>query len=254
MQAARVESAAERASGEFKEADVALPPVPDAGGEGWFDLYVGNGFDKQPPAVVPPLTRDAMTHSVLTVTRADTLPGHLAKVIARLTTARAGAEPAVSDTLGAIVRELDRMQGDAARVRGDAREALVGRLRELDDAMGRVLRESMTTAQLEALLRASDVEAPMHLINPYSFDPPIAPHVAAALEGVKIDMEVIARACDELTRLADVVIVEGAGGFMIPLNATRTSAELTGSPDAIAVTRCSASITACGLMSLLLRS
>ena len=43
-----VESAAERASGEFKEADVALPPVPDAGGEGWFDLYVGNGFDKQP--------------------------------------------------------------------------------------------------------------------------------------------------------------------------------------------------------------
>lgn len=87
-------------------------------------------------------------------------------------------------------------------------------------------RENGVFEDVEALLRASDVEAPMNLINPYSFDPPIAPHVAAALEGVKIDMEVIARACDELTRLADIVIVEGAGGFMIPLNATRTSADL----------------------------
>ncbi len=87
-------------------------------------------------------------------------------------------------------------------------------------------RENGVFEDVEALLRASDVDAPMNLINPYSFDAPIAPHVAAALEGVKIDVEVIARACDELTRLADVVIVEGAGGFMIPLNATRTSADL----------------------------
>ena len=27
---------------------MALPPVPDAGGEGWFDLYIGNASDKQP--------------------------------------------------------------------------------------------------------------------------------------------------------------------------------------------------------------
>ena len=87
-------------------------------------------------------------------------------------------------------------------------------------------RENGRFDDVEALLAASDVEAPLNLISPYAFDPPIAPHVAAAIEGVKIDMEVIARACDELTRLADIVIVEGAGGFMIPLNATRTSADL----------------------------
>ncbi len=81
-------------------------------------------------------------------------------------------------------------------------------------------------ADVEALARASTVRAPAELANPYAFQPAIAPHIAAELARVEIDLDVIARACGELARLADVVVVEGVGGFMVPLNGRRTGADL----------------------------
>ncbi len=76
------------------------------------------------------------------------------------------------------------------------------------------------------LTAASNVSAPAELINPYCFDPPIAPHIAAAQAGVEIDFNVIRAAYAQLTAMADVVIVEGAGGLLVPLNATQTIADL----------------------------
>jgi len=73
---------------------------------------------------------------------------------------------------------------------------------------------------------ASNVKAPRELINPYFFKEPIAPHIAAEKTGIKIEIEVIKRAFDELTKLADIVIVEGAGGFLVPLNEAETIADL----------------------------
>jgi dethiobiotin synthetase len=79
---------------------------------------------------------------------------------------------------------------------------------------------------VEALIRAGSVRAPGKLVNPYAFDPVIAPHIAAELSGVRIDIDVIARAYDELSRRAAVVVVEGVGGFLVPLNARDTGADL----------------------------
>jgi len=75
---------------------------------------------------------------------------------------------------------------------------------------------------------ASNVKAPRKLTNPYSFKEPIAPHIAAELAGEAIDITVIQQAFDALSELADIVIVEGAGGFLVPLNDTETMADLAG--------------------------
>jgi dethiobiotin synthetase len=73
---------------------------------------------------------------------------------------------------------------------------------------------------------ASNVKAPRALINPYSFNEAIAPHIAAEKVGVEIKIEVILQAFETLAKLADIVIVEGAGGFLVPLNADKTMADL----------------------------
>ena len=76
-------------------------------------------------------------------------------------------------------------------------------------------------------LRAnSNVAAPLNLVNPYSFAPPIAPHIAALQSGTEIDLDHIVSCFQVLRELADVVLVEGAGGLMVPLNATQDIADL----------------------------
>ena len=73
---------------------------------------------------------------------------------------------------------------------------------------------------------ASNVKAPRALTNPYSFKEPIAPHIAAEKEGKTIELALIKQAFDELCNLADIVIVEGAGGLLVPLNNTNDMADL----------------------------
>jgi dethiobiotin synthetase len=73
---------------------------------------------------------------------------------------------------------------------------------------------------------ASNFAAPADLVNPYCFEPPIAPHIAAARAGVVIDIERIATAYAALSALADRVVVEGAGGFRVPLGPDADTADL----------------------------
>jgi dethiobiotin synthetase len=78
-----------------------------------------------------------------------------------------------------------------------------------------------------ALLRAaSNVEAPPQFVNPYCFEPPIAPHLAAEQAGAAIDLATIAHAFRQLAAIADIVIVEGIGGFCVPLNRNEDSTDL----------------------------
>jgi dethiobiotin synthetase len=74
---------------------------------------------------------------------------------------------------------------------------------------------------------ASNVQAPRELTNPYSFKPAIAPHIAADKAGINIEINVIKQAFEALTKLADIVIVEGAGGFLVPLNSKESTTDLT---------------------------
>lgn len=76
------------------------------------------------------------------------------------------------------------------------------------------------------LVSASNVTAPLRQINPYAFLPPIAPHIAAENAGVKISLDVIVDAYQQLSAQADVVIVEGVGGFYVPLGDGIDTADL----------------------------
>ncbi len=77
-----------------------------------------------------------------------------------------------------------------------------------------------------ALHEAGNVAAPLDLINPYRFAPAIAPHIAAEKAGVEIDLDLIVRSYHALAEMADMVVVEGAGGFFVPVNASQTLADL----------------------------
>ncbi len=81
------------------------------------------------------------------------------------------------------------------------------------------------------LTQASNVKAPRELVNPYSFTAPIAPHIAAEQAGVEIEIAVIKQAFDKLAAMADIVIVEGAGGFLVPLNHRQSMADLAAALD-----------------------
>jgi dethiobiotin synthetase len=77
------------------------------------------------------------------------------------------------------------------------------------------------------LLQADgNVQAARELVNPYSFQPAIAPHIAAQQSGVYIELGRILEAYHALAGLADIVIVEGVGGFRVPLNDTQDTADL----------------------------
>ncbi|MFO1205863.1 MAG: dethiobiotin synthase [Burkholderiales bacterium] len=76
------------------------------------------------------------------------------------------------------------------------------------------------------LAAASGLGTPIDLANPYRFRPAIAPHVAAAQAGVRIDLKRIAGACRALADRADCVVVEGVGGLRVPLNDNDDVADL----------------------------
>ncbi len=83
-----------------------------------------------------------------------------------------------------------------------------------------------TFHDVEGLVAAANIAAPREWVNPYAFDPPIAPHIAAARAGVRIELPRILAAWRELSRLADAVVVEGVGGFRVPLNESEDAADL----------------------------
>ncbi|MBI2917844.1 MAG: dethiobiotin synthase [Chloroflexi bacterium] len=67
---------------------------------------------------------------------------------------------------------------------------------------------------------------PLEMVNPYALEQPLAPAVAAEMEGVEIRLEVIESAYRQLARRHDLVLVEGAGGLLVPLTGTCFMADL----------------------------
>lgn len=83
-----------------------------------------------------------------------------------------------------------------------------------------------TNEDVDAILAAAPVAAPRALVNPYCFDPPVAPHAAALRAGRPIRFDAILDAHAQLAALADVVVVEGVGGFRVPLGGDGDTADL----------------------------
>jgi dethiobiotin synthetase len=68
--------------------------------------------------------------------------------------------------------------------------------------------------------------APYPLVNPYALELPLAPHLAAQYAGISIDFDVIGAAFRQLQAQTDIVLVEGVGGWTVPLNAAQEVADL----------------------------
>jgi dethiobiotin synthetase len=86
---------------------------------------------------------------------------------------------------------------------------------------GRLLNSDVTE-----LINAGNMEANIELINPYVFAPAIAPHIAAEQVGVTVSLDKIQQAFDALQSQTEVILVEGAGGFCVPINRQETMADL----------------------------
>lgn len=77
------------------------------------------------------------------------------------------------------------------------------------------------------LLQARGVPGiPYADVNPYALREPIAPHFAAARGGIQVDLAVIGAAFARLSARVDAVVVEGIGGWRVPLNEIETTADL----------------------------
>jgi dethiobiotin synthetase len=82
------------------------------------------------------------------------------------------------------------------------------------------------------LMAASGVEAPYREVNPYALANPIAPHIAAGQAGIEIKLGVIRKAYMALAERAERVVVEGVGGWRVPLGPALALSDL---PNALGV-------------------
>ncbi len=73
---------------------------------------------------------------------------------------------------------------------------------------------------------ASTVRVPPGLDNPILLPEPLSPHIAAARAGTPIEFGTVLAAVAGLRARTDALVVEGAGGFLVPLSATQTGADL----------------------------
>jgi len=76
------------------------------------------------------------------------------------------------------------------------------------------------------LQQQASIELDYAQINPCAFAPAIAPHIAAEQAGVRMGIENITNKYSELSCVSDCVLVEGVGGWQVPLNEDETLADL----------------------------
>lgn len=86
--------------------------------------------------------------------------------------------------------------------------------------------EGLRNADALLLQRQASHAVDYPLINPYAFRPAIAPHLAAEQAGQRIKIGKITERFIQLKGMADGVVVEGVGGWLVPLNDVETVADL----------------------------
>jgi dethiobiotin synthetase len=117
-------------------------------------------------------------------------------------------------------------------------QVTLGLMRHLQDRGRRVLamkpvasgcqRTAQGLRNADALLLQRQGSQPLEYreVNPYAFEPAIAPHLAAHEAGVRIELNTIRTGFERLAAQADQVCVEGVGGWLVPLNEAQTAADL----------------------------
>ena len=86
----------------------------------------------------------------------ESLSAHLDRVVARLVARRAGADAVLDAALDGIVRELDAARAGSKHLRGDRREAMLERLRELDRRIVDAARTASDTETMQRITKEAD--------------------------------------------------------------------------------------------------
>lgn len=76
------------------------------------------------------------------------------------------------------------------------------------------------------LMQHASLALPYESVNPCTFAEPVAPHIAARMAGHEIEIAPLETIFTTIAGHADYVIVEGVGGWQVPLNARETTADL----------------------------
>jgi len=79
---------------------------------------------------------------------------------------------------------------------------------------------------VDALASRVSVTLPQEITSPYIFQTPAAPHIAAFLENKDIDSKHLLDCYRQVRALTDAVVVEGVGGFRVPLNDSYDTADM----------------------------
>ncbi|MCH4223554.1 dethiobiotin synthase [Alcaligenes aquatilis] len=79
---------------------------------------------------------------------------------------------------------------------------------------------------VNALARHSSLNAAPETLTPYLFKPAAAPHILAEQAGIELEPTLIQKTVQAAVKSADYVVVEGVGGFMLPLGQGRTGVDL----------------------------
>ncbi|GLP96659.1 dethiobiotin synthase [Paraferrimonas sedimenticola] len=84
----------------------------------------------------------------------------------------------------------------------------------------------LRNADAQALMAAANTELEYATVNPLSFEPAIAPHIAAAEQNVSLCCELLNQVMDfDALKDLDFALVEGAGGWLLPFNQSETMAD-----------------------------
>ncbi|BCF87156.1 MULTISPECIES: dethiobiotin synthase [Paraburkholderia] len=122
--------------------------------------------------------------------------------------------------------EIGKTLVSAALLRGFAREGLRATAMKPIAAGASLVDGVLHNEDADQLDAAANVLLPPEIRTPFMLREPAAPHIAAALENVMLDMTRIVDAHNAALQMADVVVVEGVGGFRVPLTDAHDTADL----------------------------
>jgi len=122
--------------------------------------------------------------------------------------------------------EIGKTLVSAALLRGFAREGLRAAAMKPIAAGASLVDGVLHNEDADQLDAAANVLLPPEIRTPFMLREPAAPHIAAALENVMLDMTRIVDAHNAALQMADVVVVEDVGGFRVPLTDAHDTADL----------------------------
>jgi len=93
---------------------------------------------------------------------------------------------------------------------------------------GCLIQNILCNEDVLALQESASIKLPTQTINPFLFAEPIAPHLAAEKEGIRLTVEQVSHALQKTFQqyLSETILIEGAGGWLVPLNESETMADL----------------------------